>query len=77
MTASAAEDILKEVQEVKGVKILAAYKPELDALALRQMGVQLKDKLGEMCGLLAGGTQKAVICGHGHRWSGSKRSPCR
>lgn len=58
MTASAAEDILKEVQEVNGVKVLAAYKPELDALALRQMGDTLKDKLGECVVILAGGTQK-------------------
>ena len=58
MTEGAADDILKNVQEVEGIKLLAAYKPELDAGALRQMGDTLKNKLGSGVVMLAGGTEK-------------------
>ena len=61
MTAGAADDILKNVEEVGGIKVLAAYKPELDAGALRQMGDTLKDKMGESVVILAGGTEKLMF----------------
>ena len=40
------------------ISILTAYKPEMDANALRQLGDSLKDKLGECVILLAGGSDK-------------------
>ena len=61
MTEGAADDILKNVQEVEGIKLLAAYKPELDAGALRQMGDTLKNKLGSCVVMLAGGTEKLLF----------------
>ena len=61
MTEGAADDILKNVQEVGGIKLLAAYKPELDAGALRQMGDTLKNKLGSCVVMLAGGTEKLLF----------------
>lgn len=40
-------DVMNQVVEVKGVKLLAAKVPELDMNGLRNLGDQLKDKLGE------------------------------
>ena len=58
MTVNAADDILKNVQKVADISILSAYRPELDANALRQMGDTLKDKLGDSIIVLAGGREK-------------------
>jgi len=49
-------DILNQVQEVKGVKLLAASIPELDMNGLRNLGDKLKDKLGEGVIVLASST---------------------
>ncbi len=40
-------DILNNIVEVDGIKILSAIVPEMDMNGLRGMGDQLKDKLGE------------------------------
>lgn len=49
-------DVMNQVIEVKGVKLLAAKVPELDMNGLRNMGDQLKDKLGEGVIVLASAT---------------------
>ncbi|MDF2541130.1 MAG: alanyl-tRNA synthetase [Herbinix sp.] len=46
-------DVLNQVIEVKGVKLLAAQVPELDMNGLRNLGDQLKDKLGDCVIILA------------------------
>ena len=58
LASGAADDILKAAEQVGEISILTAYKPEMDANALRQLGDSLKDKLGECVILLAGGTDK-------------------
>ena len=40
-------DVMNQVKEVKGVKLLAANVPEMDMNGLRNLGDSLKDKLGE------------------------------
>ncbi|MCD8299630.1 MAG: alanine--tRNA ligase [Clostridiales bacterium] len=49
-------DIMDKVVEVKGVKLLAAAVPDVDMNGLRDLGDQLKDKLGEGVVLLASAT---------------------
>ena len=58
MTANAADDIMKDVQKVEEISVLSAFRPELDANALRQMGDTLKGKLGDCVIILAGGKEK-------------------
>ena len=40
-------DVMNQVKEVNGVKVLAAKVPEVDMNGLRNLGDQLKEKLGE------------------------------
>ena len=40
-------DVMNQVKEVKGVKLLAAKGADVDMNGLRNLGDQLKDKLGE------------------------------
>jgi alanyl-tRNA synthetase len=49
-------DVMNQVTEVKGVKLLAAKVPELDMNGLRNLGDQLKEKLGEGVVVLASST---------------------
>lgn len=49
-------DIMNQVTEVKGVKLLAAKLPELDMNGLRNLGDQLKEKLGDGVIVLASAT---------------------
>jgi alanyl-tRNA synthetase len=49
-------DIMNQIIEVKGVKLLAAKLPEIDMNGLRNLGDQLKDKLGEGVIILASAT---------------------
>ncbi|MBQ7016699.1 MAG: alanine--tRNA ligase, partial [Firmicutes bacterium] len=58
LASGAADDILKAAEKVGEISVLTAYKPEMDANALRQLGDSLKDKLGECVILLAGGSDK-------------------
>ena len=53
MAQSAAGDILDQVKEVKGVKLLAAQLDGVDMNGLRDLGDQLKEKLGEGVVVLA------------------------
>jgi len=45
-------DIMSQVKEVNGIKVLAARVPEADMNALRNLGDQMKEKLGESVILL-------------------------
>ena len=40
-------DVMDQVKEVKGIKVLAAKLPDIDMNGLRELGDQLKDKLGD------------------------------
>ncbi|MCQ4649140.1 DHHA1 domain-containing protein, partial [Blautia marasmi] len=44
---SAAGDVLDQVKEVKGIKLLAAQIEGVDMNGLRELGDQLKEKLGD------------------------------
>ena len=46
-------DVMNQVVEVKGIKLLAANVPDLDMNGLRSLGDQLKEKLGDGVILLA------------------------
>ncbi len=46
-------DVMKQVAEVKGVKLLAAKVPDVDMNGLRSLGDQLKDKMGDGVIILA------------------------
>ena len=60
MAQSAAGDILDQVKEVKGVKLLAAQLDGVDMNGLRDLGDQLKEKLGEGVVVLASGNDGKV-----------------
>ncbi len=49
-------DVMNQIVEVKGVKLLAVKVPEVDMNGLRTLGDQLKDKLGEGVIILASST---------------------
>lgn len=49
-------DVMNQVTEVKGIKLLSAKVPELDMNGLRNLGDQLKEKLGEGVIVLASST---------------------
>lgn len=56
-------DVMNQVVEVKGIKVLAAKVPDMDMNGLRNLGDQLKDKLGEGVIVLASaqGTDKVNL----------------
>ena len=53
LARNALGDVMDQVQEVKGVKLLAAKVDNVDMNKLRELGDQLKEKLGEGVVLLA------------------------
>lgn len=53
-------DVMSQVQEIKGVKVLAAKVEGVDMNGLRELGDQLKEKLGEGVVLLASVTDGKV-----------------
>ena len=64
LARSAMGDVMSQVQEVGGVKVLAARVPGLDTAGLRELGDQLRDKLGEgVVVLVTTGEQIAALCG--------------
>ncbi len=60
LAQSSMGDVMDQVVEVKGVKLLAISVPEVDMNGLRDLGDQLKDKLGEGVILLASATEGKV-----------------
>ncbi|MCD8109824.1 MAG: alanine--tRNA ligase [Clostridiales bacterium] len=64
LAQSSMGDVMEHVVDVKGVKLLAASVPEADMNGLRDLGDQLKEKLGEGVILLAsakGGKVSLVV----------------
>ena len=53
-------DVMDQVQEIKGVKLLAAKLADVDMNGLRDLGDQLKEKLGEGVVVLASGKDGKV-----------------
>ena len=53
MAQDAVGDVMDQVQEVKGVKLLAVSLTDVDMNGLRDLGAQLKEKLGEGVVVLA------------------------
>ena len=60
MAQEAAGDVMDQVKEVKGVKLLAAQLEGVDMNGLRDLGDQLKAKLGEGVVVLASGNDGKV-----------------
>lgn len=60
MAKDALGDVMNQVVEVKGVKLLAAKVPGVDMNGLRNLGDQLKDKLGEGVILLVSNAEDKV-----------------
>ena len=53
MAKDAVGDVMSQVQEIKGVKLLAVSLDDVDMNGLRDLGDQLKEKLGEGVVVLA------------------------
>ena len=53
MAKDAVGDVMSQVQEIKGVKLLAVALDDVDMNGLRDLGDQLKEKLGEGVVVLA------------------------
>ena len=53
MAQDALGDVMNQVKEVKGVKLLATSVKDVDMNGLRDLGDQLKDKIGEGVVLIA------------------------
>ena len=69
---------MDQVVEVKGVKLLAAKVEGVDMNGLRDLGDQLKEKLGEGVVVLASVNDgKVNLTCHGYRWCHESRSTCR
>lgn len=60
MAGSATADIVNEAKDIKGVKVIAAQMDDFDANGLRNMGDQLKDKIGTGVIILASGKDEKV-----------------
>src|SRR5699024_2988806 len=60
MAQEAAGDVMDQVKEVKGVKLLAAQIDGVDMNGLRDLGDQLKEKLGVGVVVVASGTDREV-----------------
>lgn len=60
MAQDAVGDVMDQVREVKGVKLLAAQIEGIDMNGLRELGDQLKEKLGEGVVVLASGNDGKV-----------------
>jgi hypothetical protein len=47
LAQSAMGDVMNAVQEIGGIKVLATRVPDVDTAALRELGDQLRDKIGD------------------------------
>ena len=65
-------DVMDQVQEVKGVKVLAVRADGVDMNGLRNLGDQLKEKLGEGVIVIA-----SVLDGKVNRWPQPRTEPRR
>lgn len=75
LAQSALGDVMDQVREVRGVKLLAAAVPDVDMNGLRELGDQLREKLGEGVVVLASGKDGKVslmaACTDGAQKSGA------
>lgn len=60
MAKSAIGDVTDQVVEVSGVKVLATRVPTLDTAALRELGDQMRDKIGEGVVVLVSASDEKV-----------------
>ena len=60
MAKEAVGNIEDQIQEIKGVKLLAMHVPEADGSGLRNLGDQMKEKLGEGVVVLASSREGKV-----------------
>jgi len=60
LAQSSLGDVMSQVQDIKGVKVLATRVPGLDAGGLRELGDQLRDKIGEGIVVLVTTTEDKV-----------------
>ncbi len=60
MAKKAIGDVTDAVQEIKGIKVLATRVPGLDTAGLRELGDQLRDKIGEGIVVLVTATEDKV-----------------
>ena len=60
LAQSALGDVMSQVQDIKGVKVLATRVPGLDAGGLRELGDQLRDKIGQGVVVLVTTTEDKV-----------------
>ena len=78
MAQEAAGDVMDQVKEVKGVKLLAAQLDGIDMNGLRDLGDQFKEKLGEGVVVLASANDgKSKPHGNGYRRSHEAGRTCR
>ena len=71
-------DVMNQVKEITGVKLLAAELDGVDMNGLRDLGDQMKEKLGDGVVVLASGNDgKVSLMVTGNRWSYEKRCSCR
>ena len=60
LAQSALGDVMSQIQEIKGVRVLATRVPGLDAGGLRELGDQLRDKIGQGVVVLVTTTEDKV-----------------
>ncbi len=71
-------DVMDQVQEIKGVKLLAVKLADVDMNGLRDLGDQLKEKLGDGVILLASAAgEKVSLMANGNGRGNGKRRSCR
>ena len=61
LASSAADDIMKNAEQVGDFKVLTVYEKDMDMDALKNLGDSLKDKLGDCVIALACGTEKVNL----------------
>ena len=78
MAQDAVGDVMDQVQEIKGVKLLGVSLTDVDMNGLRDLGDQLKEKLGEGVVVLASvaGGKSEPSC-NGNRSGSESRCTCR
>ncbi len=60
-------DVMDQVREIAGVKVLATKVDDVDMNGLRGLGDQIKEKLGEGVIVIASGTgRQGELNGHRH-----------
>ena len=78
MVQDAVGDVMSQVQEIKGVKLLATALEDVDMNGLRDLGDQLKEKTGRRrCCSCQCQRRKSKPSRHGYRPGSESRRSCR